>query len=346
MPLINTDNKLMTPTNYYLVADIGGTNARFAISNAQNHQIVVHENLNCQDFNNIDAAVCYFLAKHVNDYLIKYACFAVAAPVMNNRVKFTNSHWYFDIDKLQRKLDLEKLLVINDFKAQACSIPFLQDSDSIVLIKPNKKVPNDLPISIIGAGTGLGVASLHYIDGNYLAMTSEGGHAGFTPSNDMENEVLSYLMSRFGYVTREHILSGPGIVNLYQAVASISKVDAPLNEPYLITQAALEKNDPLALTVLTMFCQIMGTVCADIILTQGSNGALYIAGGIAPKIQKIFEQGAFSERFLRKGSAYEFLRYTPVYLITQSLTGLIGASAALQQYNHGLPVNDLVENLI
>ncbi len=336
----------MTLKHYYLVADIGGTNARFALSDAQTHQVVIQENFNCEDYDNIDAAVCSFLSKYVNDYVIKCACFAVAAPIMGNRVTFTNNHWYFDVDKLEKKLKLNKLLVINDFKAQACSIPFLQDTDTQVLIKPTKTLSKDLPIAIIGAGTGLGVASLHYIDASYMAMTSEGGHAGFTPSNDIEKEVLSYLMSRFGYVTREHILSGPGLVNLYQALAYIYKEDAPLSEPNLITQAALEHNDPLSLKVLTMFCQIMGAVCADVILTQGSNGGLYIAGGIAPKIQKIFEQGAFAERFLRQGSAYEFLRYTPVYLITQPSTGLIGASAALQQYNQGLPVSDLVGNLI
>ncbi|MBU2955398.1 glucokinase [Marinobacter sp. F3R08] len=316
----------MTATPYSLVGDIGGTNARFALVEQGSVQPRAIEVLVCGKYSNLDDAVRDYLSR-VGVPEVDRACLAVASPVRGTRVRMTNNHWCFDTEAIRQLFGWSAFKVINDFTAMALGVPHVADEQLVhVCGGPGD---NRRPRLVIGPGTGLGVSGLVPIEKGWVPLTTEGGHVDFAPTDDTEMAVLRILKARFGRVSVERILCGQGLLNLYQAHAEIQGVAAPLDAPEKITAAALEHTDSLACHTLRHFCEILGRVAGNGVLTLGSTGGVYLCGGILPRFLEFFLESRFRNGFEDKGRMRPILESTPVYVVSEPYTGLLGAAEAL-----------------
>ena len=314
-----------------LVADIGGTNARFSAlplgglesEYTFNHSVEEHPQfaeLIVDVIKEISSATGWNSAP-------KNACFAVACPADNEEIAFTNSHWHFTKSELKGLLNCEQVWVINDFEAVAHGITELNDKD-FVQIGGDAPVA-DKPIGILGAGTGLGIAGLVNLDKGYHVLDTEGGHADFPPINDQQAAVVNLLREEYGRVSLERLLSGKGILNIYKSLCALGSVDIAFDKPADIVAAVLEGEDSIALQTLNMFCEGMGSAAGNLALTLGAKGGIYIAGGVVPKFQDFFIKSDFRLKFEDKGRFVNYLKPIPVYLVTRNNLGLIGAAKKL-----------------
>jgi glucokinase len=314
-----------------LVADIGGTNARFSAlplgglesEYTFNHSVEEHPQfaeLIVDVIKEISSATGWNSAP-------KNACFAVACPADNEEIAFTNSHWHFTKSELKGLLNCEQVWVINDFEAVAHGITELNDKD-FLQIGGDAPVA-DKPIGILGAGTGLGIAGLVNLDKGYHVLDTEGGHADFPPINDQQAAVVNLLREEYGRVSLERLLSGKGILNIYKSLCALGSVDIAFVKPADIVAAALEGEDSIALQTLNMFCEGMGSAAGNLALTLGAKGGIYIAGGVVPKFQDFFIKSDFRLKFEDKGRFVNYLKPIPVYLVTRNNLGLIGAAKRL-----------------
>ncbi|MEX0603721.1 MAG: glucokinase [Marinobacter sp.] len=316
----------MTAANYALVGDIGGTNARFALVQEGAVRPLAIEVLLCADYPNIDDAIVDYLAR-AGVGSVREACFAVASPVREDQVRMTNNHWRFNISAVQRQFGWRAFKVINDFTAMALGVPHVE-RDKLIHICGGPGNP-DRPRLVIGPGTGLGVSGLMPIRNGWTPLMTEGGHVDFAPTDETEAAILKILHARFGRVSVERILSGEGLLNLYQAHAELQGVSAPLDSPDKITAAALERSDTLAHQVLRHFCAILGRVAGNAALTLGSLGGVYLCGGILPRFIDFFLDSPFQSSFEDKGRMRPLMEFTPVFLVIETYTGLLGAAEAL-----------------
>jgi len=312
--------------NYALVADIGGTNARFALVEEGSVKLVAIEVLPCADYANLDQAIVDYLAR-AGVGSVSQACFAVASPVREAQVRMTNNHWRFDIDVVKQQFGWRTFKVINDFTAMALGVPHVT-RDKLIHICGGPGNPQR-PRLVIGPGTGLGVSGLMPIRNGWVPLMTEGGHVDFTPTDETEAAVLKILHARFGRVSVERILCGQGLLNLYQAHTELQGLSAPLDTPDKITAAALERSDTLAHQVLRHFCTILGRVAGNAALTLGSLGGVYLCGGILPRFINFFRDSPFQSGFEDKGRMRPLMEFIPVYLVTETYTGLLGAAEAL-----------------
>ncbi|WP_417501713.1 glucokinase [Marinobacter sp.] len=316
----------MTAKHYALVGDIGGTNARFALVEQGSVQPRAIEILPCGEYNNLEDAVRDYLAR-VGLSEVDQACLAVASPVRGTRVRMTNNHWRFDTEDIRKEFGWAAFKVINDFTAMALGVPHVAE-DKLVHVCGG---PGDRrrPRLVMGPGTGLGVSGLVPIQQGWAPLMTEGGHVDFAPTDEAEMAVLRILKARFGRVSVERILCGQGLLNLYQAHAEIQGVAAPLDGPEKITSAALDNTDALARHTLRHFCELLGRVAGNGVLTLGSTGGVYLCGGILPRILDFFLESPFCSGFEDKGRMRPLLEFTPVYVVTEPYTGLLGAAEAL-----------------
>ncbi|WP_226610605.1 glucokinase [Marinobacter nauticus] len=316
----------MTAEHYSLVGDIGGTNARFALVGQGSIEPEAIEVLHCRDYENLDQAVVTYL-KRVGVASVRQACLAVASPLRGTRVTMTNNHWRFDIEAVRQVFGWSAFKVINDFTAMALGVPHVSDANLVHVCGG----PGDpgRPKLVMGPGTGLGVSGLVPIRNGWVPLVTEGGHVDFAPTDDTEMEVLRLLRSRFGRVSVERILCGPGLLNLYQAHAEIRGVAAPLDAPEKITAAAVDASDALAGEVLRHFCEMLGRTAGNSALTLGSLGGVYLCGGMLPGFLDFFLESPFREAFVAKGRMRPLMEFTPVYVVTEPYTGLLGAAEAL-----------------
>lgn len=316
----------MTATHYSLVGDIGGTNARFALVERGSFQPRAIEVLACGDYRNLDHAVTDYLAR-VGGSEVGEACLAVASPVTGSRVRMTNNHWCFDTDEIRQQFGWRTFKVINDFTAMALGVPHVPEEHLVhVCGGPGDSRRARL---VIGPGTGLGVSGLVPINEGWVPLMTEGGHVDFAPTDEDEMAILRILKARFGRVSVERILCGQGLLNLYQAHAEIQGVPAALDAPEKVTAAALEDNDALARHTLRHFCELLGRVAGNGVLTLGSTGGVYLCGGILPRFLDFFLESPFRSGFEDKGRMRPLLESTPVYVVTEPYTGLLGAAEAL-----------------
>lgn len=317
----------MTTTTYSLVGDIGGTNARFALVRSGETTPEAVKVLACRDYDNLDSAIGDYF-RRVGIAEVQGACLAVAAtPASGTQVRMTNNHWCFDSEEVRSQFGWGVFKVINDFTAMALGIPHV-DPGKLIRVCGG---PGDArrPRLVIGPGTGLGVSGLVPSRNGWIALMAEGGHVDFAPTDDTEMAVLTILKARFGRVSVERILCGQGLLNLYQAHAGIQNVTAPLDTPEKITAAALDDSDPLARQTLWHFCEILGRVAGNAALTLGSTGGVYLCGGILPHFIDFFLESPFQKGFEDKGRMRPMLEATPVYIVTEGYTGLLGAAEAL-----------------
>lgn len=308
-----------------LIADIGGTYARFALETAPG-RFEHHRSLRCADHADFFAAVTAYLAAQ-SVGRIEHAAIAIANPVEGDRVRMTNYHWQFSIEQMRERLQFDTLLVVNDFTALAMALPRL-------LPAQRRQVGGGAPrersvIGLIGAGSGLGVSGLIPAGDGYVALGTEGGHASFAPRDEREIAILRHALTEFDHVSFERLLSGPGLELIHRALSARDGLPRPHLAAPEITRRALEDGDALCTEVLEVFCLMLGTAAANLAVTQGAFGGVYIGGGIVPRLGEFFDRSPFRARFEDKGRFSDYLKAIPTYVITAEQATLLGASAVL-----------------
>ena len=309
----------MAPSYTRLVADIGGTNARFALLDADGRP-TGERKLPVADYADPgEAALAYLDGRRVDR-----AVFAVATPVEGDAVAFTNSPWRFSIRAVEQRLGLRRLAVINDFAAQAWSIPSLSPDD----FRPLKPGTHEAerPAVVIGPGTGLGVAFLIQHHGAPEVLPSEGGHVSFAPTDPVQAAVLEVLAARFGHVSVERLASGPGLVNIVQALAQIHGTPITITQPPEVSAGAADGACPLCVEALRIFATVLGAAAGNFALTLRARGGVYLVGGISRNLGPLLDRDAFVAGFLHKGRFRDYLDPVAVTQVMRPHTGLYGAA--------------------
>ncbi|MBQ5949977.1 glucokinase [Massilia sp. ST3] len=314
-----------------LLADIGGTNARFALESGAG--LLDVEVLACADYPTLGGAMRAYLDNARGRGLavdtVRHAALAIANPVEGDEVRMTNHHWSFSIEALRRAQDLTTLLVVNDFAALAMSLPHLAPEQR-QRIGGGVELANR-PIGLIGPGTGLGVSGVIPAGQRWIPLAGEGGHVSFSPANREEVAILEALWDEFGHVSAERLLSGMGLELIHWARTG-KRIAAPE-----ITGAALDGRSGDCAGTVETFCAILGSVAGNVALTLGATGGMYIGGGIVPRLGSLFTQSAFRARFEDKGRLGSYLARIPTYLITEQYPALRGVSAMLADHVASLP---------
>jgi glucokinase len=316
-----------SPSGSRLVGDIGATNARFALIDRAG-RIERISTLACDDYPTLAAAIEAYLAEDPLT-MPSEAALAVASPVIGEDVTFTNHPWSFHVASLQSHFAWHRLVIVNDFTANALAVPQLKPEERIA-IGGGAPVAG-MPIGVLGPGTGLGVSGLVPIAAGWAALASEGGHATLPAQDDRESEVLARMRRRFDHVSAERILSGPGLINLYNTLAEIEGVPAAPYTPAQLADRAIGQSDPVVRAALAMFCAMLGTVASDLALTLGARGGVYIAGGIVPRLGASFAASGFRRRFEAKGRFGSYLTAIPTYVVTHPHPAFLGLSTVLDR---------------
>lgn len=315
----------------YLVADIGGTNARFAVVTGKqnsNFQIEHIHFLSTADYPTCEAAIHAYLAR-IGDIKVTAACLAIAGPVVGDRVKMTNLNWEFSCAEMATTFGLRYFMAINDFAAVAAACGQLSP-EHLHNVKPGNAAGNATR-AVFGPGTGLGVAGLVNDQGRWLTVPCEGGHVNIAPATVFEADIIKAAISQFGHVSAEMFLSGPGLVNLYRTLCKVHGMDAEDFQASQITEFAATASHPLCVETLNTFCSLAGSFAGNLALTYGATGGIYIAGGIFPRFIEFLHNSSFVERFSSKGVMSHFVAGIPVNLITHPETAFVGAAASLEQ---------------
>ncbi len=313
-----------------LIGDIGGTNARFGWQIDAGAEVVQRATYACADFPTLSVAIAHYLSVHS---LPGPAAFAlgIATPVTGDRVSMTNHHWSFSISALREQLGANTGVVINDFVALACAIPTLTAND--VIAHGHVEKTRNAPIALIGPGTGLGVATL-FADsyGRYQANAGEGGHVTLAATSELEATLIHVLRDKFGHVSAERAISGPGLVSLYDALCQVKNVEAKPFSPADITAHAVAKTDSLCVEAVAVFTSFLGNVAGNLALTVGAFGGVYIGGGIVPRLGNQFDVATFRKSFESKGRFASYLARIPSFVITCEEPALYGAAYYLDQH--------------
>ncbi|MEF9900170.1 MAG: glucokinase [Pseudomonas sp.] len=311
-----------------LVGDIGGTNARFALwENNRMHSVQVFATA---DYTSPEQAIgAYLLAQGLVKGDLGAVCLAVAGPVSGDEFRFTNNHWRLSREAFCKTLHIEQLLLINDFSAMALGMTRLQPHECLGVCPGQAEAGR--PAVVIGPGTGLGVGTLLGLDdGRWMALPGEGGHVDLPVGDAREAQIRQQIASETGHVSAETVLSGGGLLRLYQAMCALDGQAPVLQSPAAITDAALT-GDALALAVIEQFCRFLGRVAGNNVLTLGGRGGVYIVGGIVPRFAELFLRSGFADSFAAKGCMSGYFNGIPVWLVTAEFSGLLGAGVALQQ---------------
>jgi glucokinase len=316
-----------------LAGDIGGTKVNLASFNPEGPH-PKPENVSTYlstEFSSLEEMVRRFVSDHPLQF--QYACFGVAGPVRNDRVQVTNLPWVVDAREVARALNLKQVWLLNDLAANAHGVAALGPEDLLTL---NRGEPNATGnAAIIAAGTGLGEAGLFWDGNRHLPVSSEGGHAEFAPRTDLDVELLRHLRGRFGQVSWENVLSGPGTLHIYEFLRDTGRGKEPewlkeefrkMDPPVAITRAALAGKCPLCVQTLDLFVTYYGMEAANLALKMLAVAGVYVGGGIAPKIIKKLQDGTFLKAFTGQGRMKELLSAMPVRVIMNDKTALLGAA--------------------
>lgn len=312
-----------------VVADIGGTHARFALATIGDGKV-----------QHLDEPVTLKTAEHaslqrawesfgetVGRELPRAAGIAIATPIVGEVLKMTNNPWIIRPALIPSKLNVDQHVLVNDFGAVGYAVAALGPDNFEYLCGPDQNFPENGPLSIVGPGTGLGVAQVVRADGHYHVVETEGGHMEFAALDRLEDAVLDKLRSQFTRVSVERVVSGPGLVAIYETLARIEgKAVVSLTDKELWTRA-LEESDSLAVAAFDRFCLSLGSVAGDIALVQGAKGVV-IAGGLGHRIKDRLKESGFATRFAAKGRFQTLMESLPVRLLTHPQPGLYGAAAA------------------
>lgn len=313
----------------HLLADIGGTNARFGWVECSGAPIDRVQVLPTAGHPTVAHAVqSYLQAQRLP--APRSLAMGIATPVLGDQVRMTNHHWAFSQRALQDELGLDRLLVLNDFTMLALALPSLPATQLRQL--GGTTLPGDAPKALIGPGTGLGVSGLLPSPCGWVAIAGEGGHVTLAAQDDREEAVIHQLRQRHGHVSAERALCGAGLVDLYEAICQIDGREAETLLPSDVTSRGLTDADPACLEALAHFCALLGCVAGDLALTLGARGGVYIGGGIVPRLGDFVARSRLRERFEGKGRFREYLQPIPLLIIDASVSpALDGAARALAQ---------------
>ena len=312
-----------------VAVDIGGTHARFALAEAQGGRVT-----------HLGEAVTLKTAEHASfqtaweDFsritgakLPRAAAIAIAGPVGGEVIKLTNNPWVIRPGLICEKLGVDAYSLVNDFGAVGHAVAQAGPEHFLHLCGPDAPLPESGTISIIGPGTGLGVAHVLRVDGDYHVQAPEGGHTDFAPLDSIEDAVLARLRKRYRRVSVERVVSGPGLIEIYETLASIEGRAIQQLDDKALWQLGMSGEDSLAAAAVDRFCLSLGSVAGDVALAQGGSGVV-IAGGLGFRIKDILIRSGFAERFSAKGRFQGMMTGLPVKLITHPQPGLFGAAAA------------------
>jgi len=313
-----------------LLADIGGTNARFALERAPG-QVERIETLPCALYPRFVDAVNAYLAAQAAGEQIRHAAIAIANPVVDDQVSMTNHDWQFSISQARAELGLATLLVVNDFAALARSIPELGAGDTVAIGGGHARP--GAAIGVLGPGTGLGVGGLIPANGDWTVLESEGGHVAFSPMDAREQAILDFCWSRYRHVSAERLVSGPGLALVHEALLAARGQPAPAPlTPAQVVERGLDGSDALCHEALECFCGMLGTAAANLAVTLCARGGMYIGGGVVPRLGEWFARSPFRARFESKGRFSSFAAQIPTLVITAPYPALAGAAALLDRH--------------
>lgn len=314
-----------------LLADIGGTNARFALAGPGASGPLLVDSI--RSFPVAGHPSLEDLARHYLELVgiaVSSAVVAVAGPVEGDQVRMTNHPWVISRQELGAALGLESLTLVNDFGAQAMAVPWLQAQDLVAIGPLSWSAPGTASqnYAVLGPGTGLGVAALIVRDGRHYPIATEGGHAGFAPRTPEETAILGYLSARYGRVSNERLVSGEGLVNLYRAqgaVAGESTAQGALQPADITARAA--QGDARSVHAVELFCAIFGAIAGDFALTFGAWDGVFLSGGMVPRLLKALQGPGFRQRFEDKGRYAAAMAGVPTLAVLHPYPGLLGAAA-------------------
>lgn len=313
---------------YAVVADIGGTNARFCRINLNTYELDHIQVFPCADYPTLtDVMVAYRDAQKVP---LVHVAIAIACPVDSDAIHMTNHHWQFSVRGIRKAMGLQTFMVLNDFAAAAMSLVTLEPHEMTQIGGGNAE--KGAPRAVLGAGTGLGVGHLITLDnGDVMALPGEGGHVDWAPTTEKEWAIHRFIENRYGRVSAERVLSGPGLETLYLALADYHGRHVVPQSAAKIGQRALSGIDTLAVETVNQFFASLGSFAGNLALTLNTRGGVFIAGGVVPKLQRMMLTSEFRARFEHKGRFCKVAEAIPCYVITAEYAGLRGVGQYLKQ---------------
>ena len=333
--------KNMDNESIILAGDIGGTktNLGLFIRGKRRPRLKVIETYSSREALKLEDIIEQFLERH--PVSIAGACFGIAGPVVNGRCRTTNLPWDVSEARIKGLFRWKRIRLINDLTATAQAIPLLNSRELVSLNRARPRRGQNL--GLVAPGTGLGKALLIFQDGQYIPVSSEGGHVDFSPNNETQIKLWHYLHKRYGHVSIERVLSGPGLLNIYSWVKGSTRYKEPawlsqrmkeIDPSSVITEAAMNDKNPLCMKTLDIFVSIFGAVAGNLALTGMTTGGVYLGGGISPKIVSVLKDGPFMTAFTNKGRFKGFLEKIPVRVVLNDRAALMGAASyALESIN-------------
>lgn len=320
-----------------LLADIGGTNARFALADTQLRAPLIIDSVRQFEVTQFASLAC--AARHYLDNLatscatVDTAVFAIAGRINGDEARITNHPWVISRVATQLELGLDRLRLVNDFAAQAMSIQLLTGDDLVAI----GDVPWTPPSSgsqtyaVLGPGTGLGVSALIVRNGHCIALETEGGHVSFAAGTKEEAEILARLSLLYGRVSDERLVSGGGLVNIHRTLGEIARYSVPVLRPQDVTEGSA-RGDALCRRAVEVFCGVFGAIAGDLALTLGAWDGVFLTGGLVPKLLEDLQHSTFRQRFEAKGRFAAAMTRVPTMAIVHPYAGLLGAAAFAMQH--------------
>jgi len=310
----------------WLVGDVGATNARFGLVSPERE--VLHTRTHAvADHPTIADAITAYLSERAALPMPRRGAIAIASAITGDRVAMTNHPWSFSISALKSQLGLDRLEVLNDFTALALALPHLAAEHRLQVGGGGPAV--GAPLGVLGPGSGLGVSGLIPAGAGWIPLAGEGGHATMAPATDREGAVLDRMRRHFDHVSAERVLSGPGLVNLYNTLAALDGVPSRGYTAAQIADPEMGTADRICAESTTLFCAMLGTMAGNLALTLGARGGIYIGGGIVPRLGQRFAESPFRARFEAKGRFSPYLAAIPTYVVTHPLPAFLGCAAVL-----------------
>lgn len=312
-----------------VLADVGGTNVRFAL--LTDGVVGAIEHMAVRDHRHFADALANFMARQTEREAIRCAIFAVAGVVEGERCALTNNLWVVDAAELRTGFGFTRIHIVNDFEAIAWSLPHLTRDD--VRAVGGRDPVAGAPMVAIGPGTGLGMAAYVPREAGGFVVHSEGGHSTAPSGSVREDTIIGHLRQRFGHVSAERVLSGHGLENLYRSIASIDSLAVPERSAAEITRAAVEGSCAASRAALDVFCALLGDVAGNFALSFGAQGGVFIAGGIVPQFRDYLARSQFRPRFEAKGRMSKYVEPIPVFLILRADPTFIGLRSLAAQHS-------------